>query len=275
MTSLAAVQRDFARAVLSGDLESFAAQLAGGPTAAARRLAIYRRAVLHNLCGALAGAYPVVRRLVGEAFFLEAAIRHAQAEPSRCGDLNRFGAGFARFLAQYPHAAALPYLPDVARLEWAWNESLAAADASGLDFAALALVSPEEQPRLRFAVHPAVRVIHSDHPVLAIWEANQAGRDGTPEASEGPDDILVHREDGRVRLARIAAPHARSCAGGSRRGRGRVAAARDARTVGAARSACGVFARRVMRAAGQRGASGFTTSSAIFHPAGSRRQRRT
>jgi hypothetical protein len=208
MTSLAAVQEDFARAVLGGDLESFTPQVAGDPAAAAARLAIYRRAVLHNLCGALKGAYPVVRRLVGEDFFLEAATRYAEGEPSRCGDLNRFGAGFAQFLAHYPHAAALPYLPDVARLEWAWNESLAAADAPGLDFAALARVSPALQPRLRFAVHPAVRIVRSAYPVLAIWEANQPGRDGTPDAAEGPDEILVHREDGRVRLALISAPEA-------------------------------------------------------------------
>jgi hypothetical protein len=208
VSSLETLQEEFARSVLGGDLESFAARVAGGPAAAATRLAIYRRAVLHNLCGALAGAYPVVRRLVGEAFFDEAATRHAQAEPSRSGDLNRFGAGFAQFLARYPHAAALPYLPDVARLEWAWHESLAAAEAAGLDFAALARVDPALQPRIRFAVHPSVRVVHSRYPVLAIWEANQPGRDGTPEAGEGPDDILVHREDGRVRLARISAPEA-------------------------------------------------------------------
>jgi hypothetical protein len=181
MASLAKVQEGFARALLTGELESFASEIGGEPAQAASRLAIYQRSVMHNLCGALAAAFPVVRRLVGEAFFLEAATRHAQEEPSRCADLNRFGAGFVDFLAGYPHAAVLPYLADVARLEWAWNESLAAADAAGIDFAALARVSSGLQPRIRFAVHPAVRIVHSVHPVLAIWESNQPGRDGTPE----------------------------------------------------------------------------------------------
>ena len=213
MTSLATVQEGFARAILSGETDSFAAQVSGDPAAAASRLAIYRRSVLHNLCGALAGAYPVVRRLVGEAFFDEAGARHAEGTPSQSGDLNRFGAGFADFLAAYPYAANLPYLPDVARLEWAWNESLAAADCAGLDLAALAGVNPEFQPRLRFVLHPAVRVVHSPHPVLAIWEANQPGRDGTPERTEGPDCVLVHRESGRVRLVRLDAPEAQFLAG--------------------------------------------------------------
>ena len=39
------------------------------------RLAIYHRSARANRAGALAAAYPVVKRLVGEAFFAEAAAR--------------------------------------------------------------------------------------------------------------------------------------------------------------------------------------------------------
>jgi hypothetical protein len=38
-----------------------------------------------------------------------------------------------------------------------------------------------------------VRLVASDPPVLAIWEANQPERDGTPERLHGPDRILVRR----------------------------------------------------------------------------------
>ena len=65
------------------------------------RRAVYRRNVLANLHDALAAAYPVVRRLVGEAFFREAAERFARAHPSRSGDLHRFGEGFGQFLSRY------------------------------------------------------------------------------------------------------------------------------------------------------------------------------
>jgi hypothetical protein len=164
-----------------------------------RGMEIYRRNVLGNLHDALASAYPVVRRLVGEAFFREAAKRFARANPSRSGDLHEYGDGFGAFLAAYPYAAGLPCLEDVARLEWAVQESFHAADASPLDFAALARVAPERHGELRFRLHPSVRLVRSAHPILAIWEANQAGRDGTPEAVTGGQRVLVMREELAVR----------------------------------------------------------------------------
>ena len=84
------------------------------------------------------------------------------------------------------------------------RSALGGGCAGTLDFAALAAVPAEEQPALRFSLHPSVRLVRSAWPVLAIWEANQPDRDGTPDRDEGADDVLVWREDGRVRLALLA-----------------------------------------------------------------------
>jgi hypothetical protein len=157
------------------------------------RMEIYRRGALANLNGAMVAAYPVVLRLVGAAFFDEAVRRYTLAVPSASGDLNEYGTGFGDFLERYPHAAGLAYLGDVARLEWAVHESLRAADAPGCDFAALAAVAPERQGEIRFHLHPAARLLASPHAIVAIWEANQSGRDGTPERVEGPEHVLVRR----------------------------------------------------------------------------------
>lgn len=201
---LAGLQAAFASAVTGGDGAAFAGHLAGDPALALRRLAIYRDAIAANRRGALRSAYPVVARLVGDAFFGEAARRLAEASPPASADLNRYGAGFPAFLAGYAHAAPMPWLADLARLEWAWHESLMAADAPGIDFEALAGVSEAAQPRLRFELHPGVRLVRSAWPVLAIWEANQPERDGTAARDEGADDVLVWREDQRVRMALLA-----------------------------------------------------------------------
>ncbi len=83
-----------------------------------------------------------------------------------------------------------------------------AGDGETLDFAALAAVPGERQGALRFRLHPAVRLVRSPWPVLAIWEANQPDRDGTPDRDEGPDDVLVWREAGTVRATRLDLPEA-------------------------------------------------------------------
>ena len=166
-------------------------------------VAIYRRTVLANLHNALAATYPVVRRLVGNAFFREAAERFARAVPSASGDLNLYGEGFADFLARYPFARELAYLPDVAHLEWACHESFHAAEAAPLDVAALARVPAELHGAIRLVPSPCVRLVASSHPVLSLWEANQPGRDGTPESTSGAEHVLVSRIGGEVRPERI------------------------------------------------------------------------
>ena len=183
VTALAGIQRDFFGAL-------FDEQSASG------RFEAYRRNALANLHGALAAAYPVVLRLVGDAFFREAAERFARTRGSTSGDLNEYGSPFPEFLATYPHASSLEYLADIARLEWAVHESRRAADLPLLDLGALARVAPELQGAIRFALHPAVRLIASPHPILALWEANQPQRDGTPAGDGGAARILVRRIDG-------------------------------------------------------------------------------
>ena len=206
--ALARLQAEFAAALVAEGDPGFASRLSGEPSLALRRLAIYRRAVEANRRGALRSAYPVVARLVGEAFFAEAARGFGRHCPQDDSDLNRYGAGFPAFLAAYPHASQMPWLGDVARLEWAWHEALMAADSPGLDFGALARVDEAGQPRIRFRFHAAVRLVRSAWPVFAIWEANQPGRDGTPDRDEGADDVLVWREDQRVRAMLLESPEA-------------------------------------------------------------------
>ena len=192
MSVLAGLQRDF--------MESLFAT--GAPRRAG--LEVYRRNVLANLGAALAATYPVVRRLVGDAFFDEAARQFASRTPSTSGDLHEYGAGFGQFLGAYPHAQSLPYLPDVACLEWLCHESYHASDAQPFDFAALARVDPSRQGAIRFVLAPAARLMRSPHPVVAIWEANQPGRDGTPDAPQESEWVLVRREENAVRVACIA-----------------------------------------------------------------------
>lgn len=205
MGPLARLQEEFHRAIVTGEPGALAGRIRAGRLSGAERLATYARSVDANWRQALADAYPVVARLVGSAFFGEAARQYARAHPSTSGDLHRFGGAFAAFLAGYAHASALPYLPDVARLEWAVHESFHAADIGPFDLAALGRVPEGDHGSIRFALHPAVRLLRSQYPVASIWEANQDGRDGTPDRQDGTDCVIVHRPDLEVRIERLAA----------------------------------------------------------------------
>jgi hypothetical protein len=192
VSGLARLQREFLDAVASGDSPDPGRD-------------VYRANLLANAHSALAAAYPVVRRLVGDAFFRELSDRFTLAHPSRSGDLHLYGSGLSAFLARYAPARELAYLPDVATLEWSIATAYHAADARGMDYAALAAIPEGDRGNLCLRLQPAARLVASTHPVLAIWEANQPERDGTPDRLDGPDFVLVHRDGFAVR-ARLLAP---------------------------------------------------------------------
>jgi len=186
---------------LAGRQRAFLASIRGREPLPAS-LARYREQAFAGWHAALSDAYPVVARLVGAAFFAEAARVYAEAFPSSSGDLHAYGEHFADFIAGYPHAADLPWLPDMARLEWALHRAQFAADAPAFDAGALAAVDPERQGAIVLDLHPAVALLRPEWPLVAWWEANQPGRDGTPdEGAAASAGVLITRHEG------AAAPH--------------------------------------------------------------------
>ncbi len=208
MPSLREAQAAFARGLLDASDTAVLAHLAGahGMDADAG-LAVYRNSTFSNYRGALREAYPVIQRLVGEEYFDQAADDFIRFTPSTFGDVNLYGAGFGDFLASYPGARELVYLPDVARLEWAVHLAFQDIDCEPPDFARLADVPPERLAALRFSLHPSVRLLTSPWPVLAIWRANQpAGDDNEAvDLGSGGNRLLVIRRGHDVDLELVSA----------------------------------------------------------------------
>lgn len=207
MPSLRELQQSFVAAVMAPDGAAPAFAIAGSARAD-DRIGIYRNAVFANYRNALRASFPVVLRLVGEPFFNAAVDTFVQARPSVSGDLNVYGDTFGDFLEDYTHAAALPYLADVARLEWAVDEAQRAADSAPVPeeiLAALAAAPPARLPSTRLRLDPTCRLVASDFPILRIWQANQPGHEGDDRVrlDEGADTLVVRRGTDGVVLARI------------------------------------------------------------------------
>jgi uncharacterized protein len=188
--------------------EAFARALEGPPEALAAGLAVYRDSIAANYRRALGASFPVVRELVGEVFFDAAVEAFAAACPPQSGDLNVFGDGFADFLAGYA-AAPLAHVPDVARLEWAMDEALRAADAAVTPHEVLASLVPldaERVARSRVLLHPSCRLLRSRYPLLQVWKMHQPGYAGSDrvelDGTHG-ERLLVRREGGRASIERL------------------------------------------------------------------------
>jgi hypothetical protein len=191
--NLQALQRDWLYHLYSG---------AGAPTATlrdatdARRFAVYRASLLGNLSGALADTYPVVARLIGAACFGQAARCFIPAHRSRGGDIHAWGREFADFLEDFEPTRGLPYLPDVARLEWLAHEAFHAADAVPLSIDALAALPGDAQETAVVRLHPSLRLVRSAFPVRRIWQANQENYAGDMrvDLGEGAEQVAIFRD---------------------------------------------------------------------------------
>ncbi|MGP9822485.1 HvfC/BufC N-terminal domain-containing protein [Salinarimonas sp. NSM] len=188
------------RAILAGGAALPQGLTARDAAQVARRFAVYRNNVTVGLVEALATRFPVVRRLVGDAFFQGAARVFLAQHPPRSPVMTFYGDAFPDFLAGFPPAASLPYLPDVARLEAARTHAYHAADSRPLAAEDLAAVSERDPARWGLSPHPALRIVASAHPAVAIWVMSQPGATPGPLASREPQTALVARPHLDVRV---------------------------------------------------------------------------
>lgn len=196
-------QAAFARALLDQDaaVPVNVEGRAGGN--AERRFSVYRNNVHASLVNVLAGRFPVSQKLVGQEFFRAMARVFVGKTPPASALLLNYGGEFPDFVAGFPAACAVPYLSDVARLEWAWHSAYHAADAAPLSPEDLAVLGDGvAQAALR--LHPSLRFVRSDYPVVTIWEL--AARDGEDEPVRLPangEDALVLRPRLDVEVRRL------------------------------------------------------------------------
>ncbi len=229
-----AAQAPFAAALLDPALPTPTGLQAWNGSDPGVRFAVYRNNVVHSLVGVLADSFPVVQALVGPEFFGAMARRFVRAQPPTSPLMHRYGAGLPAWMAGFEPAAALPYLSDVARLEWARLCAFHAADTPPIAAQALAarLQTPAALAHTTLRLHPSLAVVRSAHPVVSLWRAHQLDDDardlqlarldlGQPEAAlvfrDTADDALVlplHPADAAL-AADIAAGHALGAAQGA------------------------------------------------------------
>lgn len=189
-------QASFAAALLDPALPCPAGLKTWNASDAARRLAVYRNNVVSSLIDALADTFPVVQELVGVAFFRAMAGVFVRRSPPRTRVLARYGQAFAAFVAEFEPARDVPFLADMARLEFARVSAYHAADAEAVtgESIALALASGERLGELRLTLHPSVAVIESPFAIVSLWAAHQGDTDIATVDPAVAQDALVLRE---------------------------------------------------------------------------------
>lgn len=158
----------------------------------ASRFAVYRNNVYVGLTTALGQRFAVTQRLVGTDFFAGMARAYAANHKPASPLIMNYGDDFPDFIATFPPAVSLAYLPDIARIEAAWSRAYHAADSLPLDVAQLASVPPEGLGDMTLVSHPSAWIVRSEFPAGSIWSAHQ-DEIVAPVADRQAEAVLVVR----------------------------------------------------------------------------------
>ncbi|MEM9814262.1 MAG: putative DNA-binding domain-containing protein, partial [Pseudomonadota bacterium] len=134
-------------------------------------------------------------RAAARAFVLE--------NPPRSPIMIDYGDAFPDWIAAFPPAAGVPYLGDVARIEWAWTRAYNAAEAPPLDIAHLVEIPPDELALARVTLHPSLQLLSSRFPIASLW-AEATGRSAATHLDlSRPEAVLIARPDAAVDVRAI------------------------------------------------------------------------
>lgn len=198
MSFLAELQFRFARAVCDPVVPVPNEVRGGGHPGSSRRFDVYRNNMVASLADTLRSTFPAVHRLVGEDYFAAVAREYIAQQPPDSPVLLCYGETFGDFLEAFPSASGVPYLGDVARLEWARIRALHAADAEPASIDALAGVDEALLESITFMLHPSLSVIRSRWPVVSLWTACLNPDHCVAVDMNAPEDVVVIRPELKV-----------------------------------------------------------------------------
>ncbi len=172
-------------------------------------LAVYRNTVAKARADALAALYPSVERLVGPAWFRDAAVIFTGRRPPTSPVMDDYGDDFPDWLGTFEPARSLPFLAPVARIDGAWSQAHRAVEAPVLSSSRVSDLSPKDLFGMRAVLHPTVRVFWFDWTVPSVWLANRPGADSDLPVSweASPEGIILVRPKDSVRHHRLDADH--------------------------------------------------------------------
>ena len=170
-----------------------------------RRLDVYRNNVTYSLIEALGDLYPVVFALIGEQAFSVIARQYLVNNLPQRGTLIGYGASFSDFLAscmtRQKELATVPYLSDVARLEYALHLAFHAADDPTLQPEQVRGLDEEQLVMSQLVLHASVHLLKCSYPVQSIWQAHQQdGADWSAINLNSGDEYIMTLRDNQNQL---------------------------------------------------------------------------
>lgn len=177
MTSLQLSHDAFSRALWQVQSNiHYPASISAPNDAVESRFTIYRNNVWSSLINSLSDSYEVVLKLVGAPFFNALAQRYIIQHPPTSAIMSQWGGEFAAFIKQDIYCESLPYLADLAQLEWLRIQTYHALDEKPLStekVQAFLVQHIDELMDCKIELLAACKILNSNYCCISIWNLHQ------------------------------------------------------------------------------------------------------
>lgn len=155
---------------------------------------LYAHGYVARIAEAIENDYPALNRVLGARALRSLTARYVARFPPRSHDLGRVGDRLPGFLEDDALTQELPFLPDLARLEWAVAEAFVAADRQDLRWEDLAREGSEAVAEWPLRIRLGATRVRSAWPIHDLWLCRDRPDGEVDVALEGrPCSVLVSR----------------------------------------------------------------------------------
>lgn len=135
-----------------------------------QRLQIYRNNYYLSLIDCLQKTYITVIKIIGAECFTALAQQYIQHYPPTSGNVHNFGMHLAPLLVEHTLAQSLPYLYEVAQLDWAYHEIFHEIDCGLFDAMQLINITSHKYNEIIFKINPSAKLFSFNFPIFNIWQ---------------------------------------------------------------------------------------------------------
>lgn len=169
---------------------------------AEQQLSIYRGSIFGGLKKALAETYPVTKELVGDDFFNMMLGQYIKTYPCSVQDLNDYGEELPDFIRELKQARSIPYLADIAQLEWFCN-SVLNTEIQRNNLVELEFLNTKQKTQLRLNLPNGSTLFQSNYPVDEIWGMHQNDIEKELELTEELVNLIVWQSEFGIRIDKL------------------------------------------------------------------------
>lgn len=195
MPTLHELQRALAAHVVDGQGPSLDAWISLPPGAdPAARIAVYTAGYPARVTEALHETFPALAKILGDNAFAALSDRYRATLRAEPVNLNDIGADLPGFVQADVASESLPFLPDLAVLEWAVTRAFHAAVTEVFDPVDCKDWSLEDWPRAQLGFQPGLALLRSRWPLRALHATRDQERDEIDvDLEQGGECVLVFR----------------------------------------------------------------------------------